>query len=99
MAAVVKKLKVNKFKLNPDKTEVMLVGKAEVLMGVVIPAFDRGQLTGVGLGNSLGVILDSVLLQMQVNAAAKMLFPTIIYCRRQLSTLSWPIWTLVFMSQ
>lgn len=39
LTTVVKWLRVNKQKMNHDKTEVILVGKAKALMDTVFPTF------------------------------------------------------------
>ena len=59
LPAVVEWQRVNKLNVNPDKTVVMLDGKAEIFKDSVHPTFD-------------GVILDpTVVLEKLVNAAAK----------------------------
>lgn len=58
-------LRVNKLKLNSEKTEVMSVGKVKILKVIVLP-------TLADLVESLVIILNPVfLLEKQLNAAAK----------------------------
>lgn len=40
LQTMVKKMRINKLKLNPDKMEVMLVGKTEYLADVDLPDLD-----------------------------------------------------------
>lgn len=63
LAMVVNWLKVNKLKLNPAKTEAMLVVKAVALKDIVLPFFNGAQLTLSASVKSLRVILEK-----QVNA-------------------------------
>lgn len=51
---------MNKGKLNPDKTEVTLVGKGEILKGVMFPTFDGVQLTSpIGVTQDPALLLES----------------------------------------
>lgn len=60
LSAVVKWLRGNKVKLNPDMTEVKLLGKAEIFKATMLPT--RVQLTLVDLVKNLGTILGPKLL-------------------------------------
>lgn len=74
LTIVVKWLEVNTLKLNPEKMEEMLGGKAEVSKDNVLLIFDGIQLSYSGLFKNLEFILDTSLsLEMPVTAAAKML--------------------------
>lgn len=65
-------LRVNKLKLNSEKTEVMSVGKVKILKVIVLPTFGGVQVTLADLVESLVIILNPVfLLEKQLNAAAK----------------------------
>lgn len=65
-------VKVIKLKLNPEKTEVMLAGKGEILKGAVLPSFDGVLLTVSEVVKSLGIILDpALLLEKEANAVPK----------------------------
>lgn len=55
-------LGLNKLKLNPDRTEIMLIGRADVLKDFVLPSFDKVQLTLAELVKGLMIILDQALL-------------------------------------
>lgn len=69
LTAIAKWLKANKLKLNPDMTEMLLVGKADVLKDLVLPTFDAD------LIKTLEIILDpALLLKKQVTVAAKNVF-------------------------
>uniref|UniRef100_A0A803TAT9 Reverse transcriptase domain-containing protein n=1 Tax=Anolis carolinensis TaxID=28377 RepID=A0A803TAT9_ANOCA len=72
LAAVLDWMRANKFKLNPDKTEVLLVSrKAEQGIGLQ-PVLDGVTLPLKAQVRSLGVILDSLLsLELQVSVVAR----------------------------
>lgn len=70
LTTVVKWLRVNKQKLNPDKTEVMLVGKAKFLRNIVLPGTDGIQML---FADSFKSLADNpaLLIEKQVSTAAK----------------------------
>lgn len=51
-------MNANKMKLNPDKTEALLVGSNSVLGSDLMPTLSGVALTPGGLARSLGVLLD-----------------------------------------
>lgn len=66
---------MNRLKLNPEKMEVMLVRKVEILKDIVLPTFDGVQLTTADSVKSHRVILDPALFTgEQINTAAKRAF-------------------------
>lgn len=72
--AVINRLKVNEWKLNPEKPDIMLLRKTEILKDIVLPTCDRVLLTLTDSVKSLEIILFPVLsLEKQVNVVAKRL--------------------------
>lgn len=64
----------NKFKLNGDKMEAMVLGKPSIPAGVIVDAVDiaGGQITFSSKVKSLGVTLDPVLSMKQlINSVCK----------------------------
>lgn len=69
---MVKWLRENKLQLNPDKTEVILIWKAEFLQVTMLPTTSGGQLTLTDSIKNTGLILDPALfLKKKVKTAAK----------------------------